>query len=154
MKFLVSDARTPYLEIARKCGISGAAVHQRIKKLENNGIINGSKLNVSPKAVGLNICAFIAVQARNINYKQLVETLRERPEITECHFITGEYTMLLKIYCRNDENLMKLILSTVQSIPDIAKIETWLSLDQPIDRNLQIFDPEQSQPDDGPQLLQ
>lgn len=133
---LIKNARMPYLEIARECGVSGAAIHQRVKKMENNGIINGSKLLVNPKAIGLSICAFIAVSTRANHYNEIIEVLRKIPEIVECHFLTGQFTLLLKIYCKRDENLMKLIIDTIQSIPDVTRTETWLSLDQAIERQV------------------
>lgn len=133
---LIKNARMPYLEIARECGVSGAAIHQRVKKMENNGIINGSKLLVNPRAIGLDICAFIAVSLKANHYNEVIEILKQVPEVVECHFITGQFTLLLKIYCKRDERLMKLILDTIQAIPDVTRTETWISLDQPIERQI------------------
>ena len=61
LSFLVNNARMPFLEIARECNISGAAVHQRVKKMESNGVISGSRMVIKPGALGLNVCAFISV---------------------------------------------------------------------------------------------
>lgn len=61
LSYLVNNARMPFLEIARECNISGAAVHQRVKKMESNGIISGSRMVIKPGAIGLNVCAFISV---------------------------------------------------------------------------------------------
>ena len=138
LKLLIENARMPYLEIARECGVSGAAIHQRVKKMENNGIILGSRLLVDPKALGLNICAFIAVQLKASHYHEVIDVLKKMPEIIECHMITGEYTLLLKIYCKRDENLMKLLIDTIQGIPEVTKTETWISLDQSFNRQIRI----------------
>ena len=136
--FLISNARMPYLEIARSCGVSGAAIHQRVKKMENSGVINGARLLVNPKALGLGVCAYIAVSLKASFYKKAVEEFKKVPEIVECHFVTGEFSLLLKVQCKRDEDLMKLIINTIQAIPEVTKTETWLSLDQPIDRNIWI----------------
>lgn len=137
LSFLVKNARMPYLEIARECGVSGAAIHQRVKKMETCGIITGSRLLVKPAALGLNVCAFIGVTLSQANaYPQVVEALKKISEVVECHFITGEHALLLKVYCFNHDHLMRVLISTIQNIPGIGKTETWVSLDQAIDRQV------------------
>ncbi len=134
---LVKNARMPYLEIARICGISGAAIHQRIKKLESNGIILGSRLLVKPEAIGLNICVYIAISLANAsNYEAVVKELDKIPEIVECHFITGEFSFLVKMYCSDNEHLMNVILKSIHRIPNIAGSRTFISLSQAIDRQV------------------
>ena len=136
LKALIKNARMPYLEIARECGVSGAAIHQRVKKMENNGIINGSKLLVNPKAIGLDICAFIAVSLKSNHYNEVIDVLKKIPEIVECHFVTGQFTLLIKVFCKKDEDLMKILLDTIQAIPDVTRTETWISLGESIDRQI------------------
>lgn len=137
LKYLVKNARMPYLEIARECGVSGAAIHQRVKKMENNGIITGSRLLVKPQTLGLNVCAYVAVTLTNGNlYSEAIEALRNIPEVIECHYVTGEFSILVKMYCSDHNHLMTTILNTIQSVPGVAKTETWLSLDQAIDRQI------------------
>ncbi|HPF94468.1 MAG TPA: winged helix-turn-helix transcriptional regulator, partial [Tenuifilaceae bacterium] len=98
--YLVKNARMPFLEIARECGISGAAIHQRVKKMEEAGIIDGSRMIVKPKALGYDVCAFVGVQFAAANqYEGVVQALRQMQEVAECHFITGQFALLLKIYC-------------------------------------------------------
>lgn len=138
---LVKNARMPFLEIARECGVSGAAIHQRVKKMELAGIITGSRLLVKPKALGLNVCAFMAVSLTNgMVYDQVVNDLKKIPAVVECHFVTGEFALLLKIYCLNHDHLMKVIIGSIQSIPNIIKTQTWVSLDQAIDRQVWVKD--------------
>lgn len=137
LSFLVKDARMPYLEIARECGVSGAAIHQRIKKLESCGVITGSRLLVKPQALGLDVCAFVGVRLTQANcYPEVIEALKKIPEVVECHFITGEHALLLKIYCFNHDHLMNILIDTFQNIPGIGKTETWVSLDQAIERQI------------------
>lgn len=137
LSYLVKDARMAFLEIARLCGISGAAIHQRVKRLENSGIITGSRLMVKPEALGMNICAFIAISLSEGNkYPLVIESLRQIPEVVECHFVTGKHALLVKIYCLSDEHLMELIINTFQKIPYIQSTETLISLQQPIERQI------------------
>jgi len=137
LKYLVKNARMPYLEIARECGVSGAAIHQRVKKMENSGIITGSRLLVKPQTLGLNVCAYIAISLSNGNrYAESIEALKKIPEVVECHYVTGEFALLVKMYCNDHNDLMDVILNTIQSVPGVSKTETWLSLDQAIDRQI------------------
>lgn len=141
LSFLVKNARMPFLEIARECGVSGAAIHQRVKKMESMGIITGSTLLVKPKALGLNVCAFVGVSLSQANsYPQVVEALKEMSEVVECHFITGNHALLLKIYCFDHDHLMEILVNTIQNIPSVMKTETWVSLDQAIERQVWVKD--------------
>lgn len=135
LSFLVKNARMPFLEIARECGISGAAIHQRVKKMEACGIITGSRVLVKPQALGLNVCAFVGVSLSQANkYPEVVESLRKISEIVECHFVTGKHALLLKLYCLNHDHLMEVLLNTIQNIPYVESTETQISLDQAIER--------------------
>lgn len=137
LSFLVKNARIPFLEIARECGISGAAIHQRVKKMEDAGIIEGSRFIVKPHALGLTICAFIGVTLDNAcHYKSVVKEFENIPEIVECHFITGHYTFLLKLLCNDHQHLMDVLINTLQNIPGIAKTESFISLDQIMERHV------------------
>ena len=131
LSHLVKNARMPFLEIARECGISGAAIHQRVKKMEEIGIIEGSRFIVKPSALGFQICAFIGITLDNAHqYKSVVKEIEKIPEVIECHFITGHYSFLLKIRCNSHEHLMDILINTLQNIPGIAKTESFISLDQ------------------------
>lgn len=137
LSFLVKNARMPFLEIARECGVSGAAIHQRVKKMENMGIITGSRLLVKPQALGLNVCAFVGMSLSQANkFNEVVESLRKLPEIVECHFITGTHSLLIKLYCFDNDHLMKTLLDNIQNIPGVEKTETWVSLEQTIERQV------------------
>ena len=134
---LVKNARMPFLEIARECGVSGAAIHQRVKRLESNGVITGSRLLVKPQALGLNVCAFISISlSESGKYQDVISHLKKIPEIVECHFVTGKYAILAKVYCFDNDHLMEIILNTIQKIPYILSTETMISLDEPIERQV------------------
>ncbi len=141
LSFLVKNARMPFLEIARECGVSGAAIHQRVKKLEENGVITGSRLLVKPQALGLNVCAFISVALSEANkYPDVVEAFRKIPEVVECHFVTGKYNMLLKVFCFGHDHLMEILVNTIQRIPYVQSTDTMISLDQAIERQVWVKD--------------
>ena len=135
--FLIKKARMPFLEIARECGVSGAAIHQRVKKLELNGVITGSRLLVKPQALGLNVCAYISVTLSEANkYPEVIAAFRAIPEIVECHFVTGRYSLLVKLYCYDNDHLMDILLNTIQKIPYVQSTETQISLDNEIERQV------------------
>ena len=135
--FLIKNARMPFLEIARECGVSGAAIHQRVKKLDLNGVITGSRLLVKPQALGLNVCAYISVTLSEANkYPEVIAAFRAIPEIVECHFVTGRYSLLVKLYCYDNDHLMDILLNTIQKIPYVQSTETQISLDNEIERQV------------------
>ena len=141
LSFLVKNARMPFLEIARECGVSGAAIHQRVKKMETLGIITGSRLLVKPQTLGLNVCAFVMVSLSEANkYPQVIGALNLMHEVVECHFVTGSHTLLLKIYCTDHDHLMEILINTIQNIPSVQQTETLISLDQAIERQVWVED--------------
>jgi Lrp/AsnC family transcriptional regulator for asnA, asnC and gidA len=139
LRFLMKDARKPILQIANKIGISGAAIHQRLRKLELSGVISGSKFVINQKIMGYNTMAFVGVYldkaARN---PEAVKELRKIPEVLECHFTTGNWSILIKIICRDNEHLMKLLNTKIQAIEGVSRTETFISLDQQIDRQIDL----------------
>ena len=128
LSFLVKNARMPFLEIARECGVSGAAIHQRYKRLEANGVITGSRLQVKPQALGLNVCAYVSISlSESTKYPEVIANLKKIPEIVECHFVTGKYAILAKLYCLDNDHLMEVLLNTIQKIPYIQSTDTMIS---------------------------
>ena len=140
LKNLVADARVPILTIAREVGISGAAIHQRLRKLENSSLIVGSKLILNPKALGYTTTAFVGIFLDSASmYSKAIKRLREIPEVVESHYTTGNYAIFIKILCKNNEDLMHLLNKDIQNIPGVARTETFISLDQQIDRQIKIY---------------
>lgn len=139
LKHLMSDARTPILSISREIGISGAAIHQRLRKLENSGLISGSKFIINPKVLGYKTLAFVGVflDAASKN-NSAVKRLKEIPEVIESHYTTGNYALFIKILCKDNEHLMNLLNKEIQSIKGVARTETFISLDQQIDRQIKL----------------
>ena len=138
-RYLIKNARTPFLEIARECGISGAAIHQRIKKLEDMGVIQGSRLVVAPKSLGFDVCAFISIRVNDITQQQdTVERLKEIPEIVECHYITGSYNLMVKIYCIDNEHLMRTIFDKILHVQGVSSTQTYMSLNESFQREIHV----------------
>ena len=141
LSLLTKNARMPFLEIARICEVSGAAIHQRVKRLEAAGIITGARLLVKPQALGLNICAFVSISLSEASkYLEVVDRLKQIPEIVECHFVTGKYALLVKMYCFDNDHLMEVLLNTIQKIPHILATDTVIALDEAIDRQVWVKD--------------
>ena len=139
LKNLMADARTPILSIARKVGISGAAIHQRLRKLEASGLIAGSKFVINPKVVGYKTLAFVGIFLDTASkYSEAIKRLKEIPEIIESHYTTGDWAIFIKILCKDNEHLMKLLNQEIQSIKGVARTETFISLDQQIDRQIKL----------------
>jgi len=139
LKELMSDARIPVLKIANKIRISGAAVHQRIKKLEHFRVISGSKYVVDTKVLGYNTLAFIGVYLeRASDNAKTVKELEKIDEVLECHYTTGNWSVLVKIICKDNEHLMQILNTKIQKINGVARTETFISLDQQIDRQIQL----------------
>lgn len=139
LRDLMQDARKPILEIARKIGISGAAIHQRLRKLENSGLISGSKFVINPKKLGYATMAFIGIYLdKAMRNPEAVKQLREIPEVLECHYTTGNWSILIKILCKDNEHLMNVLNHKVQSIEGVSRTETFISLNQQIDRQISL----------------
>lgn len=139
LKFLIKNARMPFLEIARECGISGATIHQRIRKLDESGVILGSRLIVDPKTLGFDVCAYIGIRLQDPQYLDAtVEKLKQIPEIVECHFITGNFNILVKLYCLDNEHLMKTIFDGIVRIQGISTTQTYISLFEAFQRQVNV----------------
>ena len=139
LKFLIKNARMPFLEIARECGISGAAIHQRIRKLDEAGVILGSRLVVNPKMMGFDVCAHVSITLRDPKLlSEAIEELKKVPEIVECHFITGAGNILVKLYCVDNEHLMRTIFDGILHIQGLASTETFISLQEVFQRETNI----------------
>mgnify|MGYP003116279611 FL=1 len=139
LRFLMSDARKPVLEIARKIGISGAAIHQRLRKLEASGLIAGSKFIINPKVLGYTTMAYIGIYLDKAMSNPLaVKELKKIPEVLECHYTTGNWSILIKVLCRDNEHLMNVLNRDIQQIEGVSRTETFISLDQQLDRQITI----------------
>ena len=126
---LMINSRLPVSEIARKCDVSGAAIHQRIRKMERAGIITGYRMMVDRKVLDLNVMSFITLKmGPSTKYADIVRHLQNIPEILECHFITGSHSIFIKVLCYSHEHLLDLMVNEIQSIPGVVDTKTSVSL--------------------------
>ena len=140
---ITENARVPFKDVAAVCGVSRAAIHQRVQRLIEAGIIVGSGYNVNPKAIGYSTCTYVGIRLeRGSMYRDVATKLDKIPEIVECHFTTGSYTMLIKLYAKDNEQLMDLLNNKLQTIPGVVSTETLISLEQSIKREI-LVDPDE-----------
>ena len=133
------NARIPFKDVAAVCGVSRAAIHQRVQRLIEAGVITGSGYTVCPKSIGYSTCTYVGIKLeRGSMYKRVAAELDKIPEIVECHFTTGPYTMLVKLYSRDNEHLMDLLNNKIQMIPGVVGTETLISLDNSISREIPV----------------
>lgn len=141
LDLLSSNARMPYLEVARNCKVSGAAIHQRIQKMEEAGVLKGSQLLISPQGSGYLTCAYIGLQVNLVSpktHEEVFEKITQIPEIVECHHVTGRYSLFVKIYAKTNEHLKNIIVQQIQSIVEITATETIISLQEGFIRRLPV----------------
>ena len=137
LSIVMHNARIPSKDVALVCGVSRAAVHQRIQRMIEDGIITGSGYTVNPNTLGYFTCTYIGVNLeRGAIYSQVVPEIEKIPEVTECHFTTGPYTMLIKLFVRDNDHLMEVLNKKIQQIPGVTGTETLISLDNSIQRTI------------------
>ncbi len=141
LKILMDDARTPFLEIARRCNVSGAAVHQRIEKMQEAGIISGSHFHVDPVRLGYLTQAFVGIQVNLTStrtHDEVFGKISKIPEVVECHHTTGKYSLFVKIFARNNEHLKDILVEKIQSILEVTSTETFISLQEGFVRQIPV----------------
>ena len=139
LRLLTQDARTPILAISKETGISGAAVHQRLKKLEKAEVISGSQVILNPKILGFKTMAFIGIYLdKAIRYPEAVKQLEQIDEVIECHYTTGNWSIFVKLLCRDNEHLMELLNKKIQSVEGVSRTETFISLQQQLGRQIRV----------------
>lgn len=144
LEIVMKNARIPSKDVAVVCGVSRAAIHQRIQRMIDAKIITGSGYNVNPKVLGYATCTYIGVKLeKGSMYKDVVPELEKIPEVVECHFTTGPYTMLIKLYARDNQHLMELLNDKIQMIHGVVETETLISLEQSMNREIPVQYPNQ-----------
>ena len=139
LKMVAANARVPFLEIARECNVSGAAIHQRIQKLTAQGVVKGSEFIIDPQKVGFHTCAYMGLCLNDAgDCAAVVEALEKVPEVVECHYTTGKYAMYLKVYARDNAHFLHIIHNCIQSIPGVSGTETLISLDEAFRRQIPV----------------
>lgn len=140
LKLIAEDARIPFLEVARSCNVSSAAIHQRIQKLNNMGVLKGSKFIIDPEKIGYETCAYMGLNLKNPEkFDEVVDELKKIPEVVECHYTTGDYDMFIKIYAVNNHHLLNIIHDRLQPL-GLSRSETIISFNSAFSRQLPIVD--------------
>ena len=138
LEYISRDARISFLEIARECKVSGAAIHQRIQKLTEQGVILGSQYIIDPEKIGYETCAFIGIYLKDPSmFDEVVQQLETSPEVVECHYTTGSYDLFIKVYARNNHALMNFIHDKLQPL-GLQRTETVVAYNTSFDRQLPI----------------
>ena len=139
LDLLIKDCRTPYLEIARICHVSGGTIHVRMKKMEELGIIKGTRILLNLPKLGYDVCCFVGIYVdKTSSFDSVFDELSRIKEVVELHLTTGNYTIFAKVVCKNISDLQDILLNKINSISGIQRTDTIISLDQPVDRNITI----------------
>lgn len=140
LNIITKNARIPYLEVARECNVSGAAIHQRVQRLIKSGVIKGSEFLVDPKLVGFRTCAFIGIFLDHPGtFQEVIDKFRRIPEIIECHYTTGNYSLFIKVYAHDNEHLRDILVNKIQVIEGLTRTETLISLEESINRQIPVL---------------
>ena len=138
LSMIAEDARVPFLEVARQCHVSGAAIHQRIQRLVRLGVIQGSQFVLNPLALGYDTCAFVGIYLKDpSDFDRVLEELSKIPEVVECHYTTGGYDMFVKIYARSNHHMLSIIHDKLQPL-GLQRTETIISFNEAIRRQLPV----------------
>ncbi|MBO5603464.1 MAG: Lrp/AsnC ligand binding domain-containing protein [Prevotella sp.] len=136
LRMIAEDARIPFLEVARACNVSGAAIHQRIQKLTNMGVLKGSRFIIDPESIGYETCAYVGINLKNPEkFDVAVEALKAIPEVVECHYTTGDYDLFIKMFAMNNHHLLDIIHDKLQPL-GLSRSETIISFGSAFTRQL------------------
>jgi len=139
LEILMQDAKRPYTEVARKVNVSQGTVHVRMNKMEEAGILDKTTLRINYAKLGYDITAFIGIYLeKSALYDKVLAKLKGIPEITNIHYTTGNYSMFVKIHCRDTNHLKEVLHDKMQQVEGIERTETMISLEESLDRNLKL----------------
>ena len=139
LEIITGNARIPFKDVAAECGVSRAAIHQRVQRLIDLGVIVGSGYHVDPKTLGYSTCTYVGViLERGSMYKRVVEELNHIPEVVECHYTTGQYDLFIKIYAKNNQHLLSIIHNKLQPL-GLARTESLISFKEAFKRQIPIY---------------
>ena len=138
LRMIVDNARIPFLEVARACGVSGAAIHQRVQKLTGLGVIKGSEFLLDAEKIGYETCAYVGIFLNSPStFEYVVKELEKIPEVVECYYTTGQYDLLIKVFAKNNKDLLRIIHSELQPL-GLSRTETLISFKEGFRKKLPI----------------
>ena len=139
LRIITQNARIPFKDVAAEVGVSRAAVHMRVQKMFDNGVITGSSYHVQPKSLGYQLCVYIGITMEKASmYNQVMAALQKIPEVVDAQYTLCAFGLLIKVFARDNEHLLQILNSQIQEIPGVANTETLTTLAQPIFRQLPI----------------
>ena len=139
LNIITQNARIPFKDVATEVGISRAAVHQRVNRMVDLGVIVGSGYHIDPKKVEFKTCTYIGIYLEKGGlFSEVVNDLKQIPEIVECHYTTGQYAIFIKVYAKDNEHLKNILSGQIQKIQGIASTETFISLEESFKRTIPV----------------
>lgn len=139
LELLMADAKRPYTEVAKKVNVSPGTVHVRMNKMEEAGVLDKTTLRINYDKIGYDITAFIGIYLeKSALYEQVLAKLKSIPEIVNIHYTTGNYSMFIKIHCKDTNNLKEVLYDKMQQVEGIARTETMISLEESLNRTLKL----------------
>ncbi|MDA3880656.1 MAG: Lrp/AsnC ligand binding domain-containing protein [Prolixibacteraceae bacterium] len=140
LDIITKNARLPFKDVAAECGISRAAVHQRVNRMIEMKVIIGSGYNIDPKMVDFHTCTYIGIFLEKGGiYEDVAVRLEQIPEVVECHYTTGQYAIFAKVYARTNEHLKQILNDNIQKISGVSSTETFISLEETFNREVPII---------------
>lgn len=139
LEIITKNARIPFKDVAREVGISRAAVHQRVNRMVDLKVIVGSGYHINPRKVEFRTCTYIGIfLEKGGMFSEVVEKLKQIPEIVECHYTTGQYAIFIKVYAKDNEHLKSVLSDEIQKIQGVASTETFISLEESFKRTIPV----------------
>jgi Lrp/AsnC family transcriptional regulator for asnA, asnC and gidA len=139
LEIISKNARMPFKDVATVCGVSRAAVHQRVNRMIDMEVIVGSGYQIDPKKIDYLTCTYIGIFLdKGGLYEAVADHMRRIPEVVECHYTTGQYAIFAKVYARNNEHLKQILSDKIQKIPGVTSTETFISLEETFKREIPI----------------
>jgi Lrp/AsnC family transcriptional regulator, regulator for asnA, asnC and gidA len=139
IQHMMDDAEISYADLGKKLFVSGGTIHVRIRKLEEMGIVKGTRLAIDTKLIGYDVIAFIGVYLEKSSlYDSVARDLRRIPEIVRLNYTTGNYSMWAEICCKDINQLRNVLHDQLQKIRGIERTETFISLDESFNRHVQV----------------
>jgi Lrp/AsnC family transcriptional regulator for asnA, asnC and gidA len=139
---MMANAEISYADLGKKLFVSGGTIHVRIKKLEEAGIVKGTRLSVDLKQLGYDVIAFIGIFLEKSSlYDSVAKELEKIPEIVRLNYTTGNYSMFAEVICKDINQLRHVLHDQLQKIKGIERTETLISLEESFSRNAQVYAP-------------
>ncbi|MGE9311875.1 Lrp/AsnC ligand binding domain-containing protein [Niabella sp. CJ426] len=141
IEHMMDDAEISYADLGKKLFVSGGTIHVRIKKLQKDGVVKGTRLNPDLKLLGYDVIAFIGIYLRESSlYDSVAKELHKIKEIVRLNYTTGNYSMFAEIICKDISELRDVLHEKLQKIKGIERTETFISLEESFSRSVKVLD--------------